>query len=71
MMDANGTVFDEQLSRALAEDGLEMKEVVHSTRSGPGPKTYFRGAASIQLTMDGRLAECSSADLSIDENRCY
>ena len=47
MMDANDVVFDGQLSKALAEDGLEMKEAVHLTRRGPGPKTYFRDKASI------------------------
>ena len=47
MMDANNTVSDGQLSKALAEDGLEMKEAVHSIRRGPGPKTYFRGKSSI------------------------
>ena len=47
LMDANDIVFDGQLSKALMEDGLEMKEAVHSTRKGPGPNTYFRGKTSI------------------------
>jgi len=43
MMDANDKVLDGTLSKMLAEEGIEMKEAVHSKVPGPGPNTYFRG----------------------------
>ena len=47
MMDANDIVLDGTLSNMLAEEGIEMKEAVHSRMPGPGPNTYFRGKDSI------------------------
>ena len=39
MMDANERVLDGTLSGMLAEEGIEMKEAVHSKTPGPGPNT--------------------------------
>ena len=47
MMDANERVLDGTLSGMLAEEGIEMKEAVHSKTPGPGPNTHFRGKDSI------------------------
>ena len=47
MMDANDNVLNGHITRALAEEGIELKEAVHTQTHGEGPKTYFRGKQSI------------------------
>ena len=47
MMDANDNVLNGHIAKALAKDGIELKEAVHAQTPGYGPKTHFRGSQSI------------------------
>lgn len=47
MMDANDNVLNGHIAKALAKDGIKLKEVVHAETQGHGPKTNFRGSQSI------------------------
>ena len=47
MMDASDNVLNGHIAKALAKDGIELKEAVHAQTPGYGPKTHFRGSQSI------------------------
>ena len=47
MMDANDNVLNGHIAKALAKDGIELKEAVHAQTPGYGPKTHFRGSQLI------------------------
>ena len=53
--------MNDHITRALTEDGIELKEAVHSTTDSEGPKTYFRGKQLIDVIWYTPDLELSSA----------
>ena len=69
LMNANDNVLNGHIAQALAEEDIELKEVVHLMASGLGPKTNFRGKQLIDgiwYTPDLELRGASYLPLDAD-----